>query len=126
MFLKLMIQGVRRGFPMFSKQIHTQMCLNALFDQRRTIENKWKNVQNVQNVQNEWKDDEDEQRRAFHEEEEKKNFQNYKKEQELKCEITGKTKRPGSIDCECKGICMARVSEIYTIHYEGGVGIVKK
>ena len=119
MFLKL-IQGVRRGFPMFSKQIHTQMCLNALFDQRRTIENKWKNVQN------EWKDDEDEQRRAFHEEEEKKNFQNYKKEQELKCEITGKTKRPGSIDCDCKGICMTRVSEIYTIHYEGGVGIVKK
>jgi hypothetical protein len=112
----------------FAKRIHTQMCLDVLFGQRRTIENKWKNVQNVQNVQNEWKDDEDEQRRAFHEEEEeKKNFQNYKKEQELKCEITGKTKHPDySIDCDCKGICMTRVSEIYTIHYEGGVGIVKK
>jgi hypothetical protein len=123
MFLKL-IQGVKGRERVFAKRIHTQMCLDVLFGQRRTIENKWKNVQN------EWKDDEDEQRRAFHEEEEKKNFQNYKKEQELKCEITGKTKHPGSsIDCDCKGMCMTRISEIYTIHYEGGVGgvgIVKK
>lgn len=79
MFLKL-FQGVQgscvRGF---AKQIHAQMCLAALFDQRRKVENEWKKVENEWNkvenewkkVENEWEDDEHEQKRAFHEEEEK-------------------------------------------------------
>ncbi len=100
-------QGVRG----FTKQIHTQMCLNALFDQRRKIEN-------------EWNDDEDEQRRVFHEEE-KTNVKGQEKKQ-LKCEITGKPKQFGSFDCSCSGMCMTRLSETHLIHYEGGVGIIPK
>ena len=52
MFLKL-VERVGGGL---GKQIHTQMCLAALFDQRRKVEN-------------EWNDDDDEQRQIFHEEE---------------------------------------------------------
>lgn len=113
MFLKMFqSQGVRG----FAKRIHTQMCLSSLFDQRRKVENEWKKIKN------EWDDDEHEQKRAFHEEE--KRCQ--EKVQQFKCEITATSKRPGSIDCTCKGMCMARKSETHLIHYEGGVGIVPK
>jgi len=115
MFLKL-VQGIKRVGGGFGKQIHTQMCLVSLFDQRRKVENEWKKVEN------EWEDDEHEQKRAFHEEETRVQ----KQQQQLKCEITGKAKRPGSLDCACKGICMARKSETHLIHYEGGVGIIPK
>jgi hypothetical protein len=114
MFLKIFqSQGVRG----FAKRIHTQMCLSSLFDQRRKVENEWKKVEN------EWDDDEHEQKRAFHEEENKRCQE---KVQQLKCEITGTSKRPGSIDCACKGMCMARKSETHLIHYEGGIGIITK
>ena len=117
MFLKL-FQGVQgqcvRGF---AKQIHTHMCLAALFDQRCKVEKEWKKVEN------EWNDDEDEQRRAFHEEDTRVQRQ---QRQQPKCEITGKTKHPGPLDCTCKGECMVRKSETHLIHYEGGVGIVPK
>ena len=109
MFLKL-FQGVQgscvRGF---AKQIHTQMCLSSLFDQRRQVEN-------------EWDDDEHEQKRAFHEEERRK----MQEKNQLTCEITGKAKRTGSLDCNCKRMCTAKKSETYTIYYEGGVGIIPK
>jgi hypothetical protein len=125
MFLKgVQSQGVQsqvvRGFM---KRIHTQMCLSSLFDQRRKVENEWKKVENEwKKVENEWDDDEHEQKRAFHEEE--KRCQ--EKVQQLKCEITATSKRPGSIDCRCKGMCMARKSETHLIHYEGGIGIIPK
>jgi hypothetical protein len=122
MFLKL-VQGIKRVGGGFGKQIHTQMCLVSLFDQRRKVENEWKKVENEwKKVENEWEDDEHEQKRAFHEEETRVQ----KQQQQLKCEITGKAKRPGSLDCACKGICMARKSETHLIHYEGGVGIIPK
>ena len=109
MFLKL-FKGVQscciRGF---AKQIHTQMCLNSLFDQRRQVEN-------------EWEDDEHEQKRAFYEEERRKMQEN----KQPTCEMTGKAKRAGSVDCNCKRMCTANKSETYTIHYEGGVGIISK
>ena len=111
----LKIQG--KGVKGFAKRIHTQMCLASLFDQRRKFENEWRKSQH------EWDDDEHEQIRVFHEEE-KKMCQ--EKGQQLKCEMTGKTKRQGSIDCSCKDICMAKKSETYTIHYEGGIGIIPK
>jgi hypothetical protein len=117
MFLKF-TQGLRNG--MLAKRIHTQMCLDGLFNQRRITENKWKNEKN------QWKDDEDEQRRAFHEEEERNMKKEKKQEQHLKCEITGMSKRPGSTDCECNGMCITKKSETYIIHYEGGVGIISK
>lgn len=117
MFLKL-LNGVKgQGVRGFAKQIHTQMCLTSLFDQRRKIENDWRKSQH------EWDDDEHEQRRVFHEEERKVRQE---KGQLLKCEITGKIKRPGSVDCSCKGMCMARKSETHLIHYEGGIGIIPK
>ena len=122
MFLKL-VERVGGGL---GKQIHTQMCLAALFDQRRKVENEWKKVENEwKKVENEWEDDEHEQKRAFHEEETRVQKQQQQKEQ-LKCEITGKVKRPGSVDCTCKSTCMARKSETHLIHYEGGVGIIPK
>ena len=109
MFLKL-FQGVRgscvRGF---AKQIHTQMCLNSLFDQRRKVEN-------------EWEDDEHEQKRAFHDEEKRKMQEN----KQPTCEMTGQVKRAGSVDCNCKRMCTVKKSETYIIHYEGGVGIIPK
>ena len=107
MFLKFVQSRCVGGFV---KQIHTQMCLAALFDQRRKVEN-------------EWDDDEHEQKRVFHEEEMRVHQE---KGLQLKCEITGKTKRQGSLDCTCKGMCMARKSETHLIHYEGGVGIISK
>ena len=123
MFLKLS-QGVRgscvRGF---AKQIHTQMCLATLFDQRRRVENEWKKVENEwKKVENEWEDDDHEQKRAFHEEERKK----MQEKKQITCEITGKTKRVGSLDCNCKHMCTAKKSETYTIYYEGGVGNIPK
>jgi hypothetical protein len=121
MFLKLVqgLQGVqgRCVGGGFAKRIHTQMCLDALFRQRRKVENEWRKVEN------EWDDDEHEQKRAFHEEDMRVQKQ---QQQQLKCEITGNAKRPGSLDCTCKGICMARKSETHLIHYEGGVGIIPK
>ena len=85
------------------------MCLSSLFDQRRQVEN-------------EWDDDEHEQKRAFHEEERRKMQEN----KQPKCEMTGKAKRAGSVDCNCKRMCTAKKSETYLIHYEGGVGIISK
>ena len=130
MFLKL-FQGVRGScVGVFAKQIHTQMCLAALFDQRRKVENEWKKVENewkkVENewkkVENEWEDDEHEQKRAFQEEERRK----MQEKNQLTCEMTGKAKRTGSLDCNCKRMCTAKKSETYTIYYEGGVGIIPK
>ena len=116
MFLKL-VQGIKRvGGGGFGKHIHTQMCLSSLFDQRRKVENEWRKVEN------EWDDDEHEQKRAFHEEERRKMQEN----KQPKCEMTGKAKRAGSVDCNCKRMCTAKKSETYLIHYEGGVGIVSK
>ena len=115
----MLLKLVKRFGGGLGKQIHTQMCLAALFDQRRKVENEWKKVEN------EWEDDEHEQKRAFHEEETRVQKQQQQKEQ-LKCEITGKAKRPGSVDCTCKGTCMARKSETHLIHYEGGIGIIYK
>ena len=120
MFLKL-FQGscgsciCIRGF---AKQIHTQMCLNSLFDQRRQVENEWKKVEN------EWDDDEHEQKRAFHEEEKRKMQEN----KQPTCEMTGKAKCTGLVDCNCKCICTVKNQKhtTYTIHYEGGVGIISK
>jgi hypothetical protein len=94
------LQGVRG----FAKKIHTQMCLSSLFDQRCRVDNEWKKVENK------WEDDEDEQKRAFHEEE------ICVQKQKIKCEITGTLKRPGSIDCTCKGMCMVIKSETQLIH----------
>ena len=114
MFLKMFqSQGVRG----FAKIIHTQMCLSSLFDQRRKVENEWKKVEN------EWDDDEHEQKRAFHEEETR---ETRIQGRQIKCEITGTLKRPDSLDCTCKDMCMARKSETHIIHYEGGVGIIPK
>jgi hypothetical protein len=93
------------------------MCIASLFNQRLKIDKEWKKIEN------EWNDDEDEQRRIFHEEERSRNFQEKK---QIKCEITGKTKRIGSIDCDCKSMCTAKKSETHIIHYEGGVGIIPK
>lgn len=120
MFLKL-FQRVRLD-KLYSKRIHTQICLSSLFDQRRKIENEWKNVQNEwKNVQNEWNDDEDEQRRAFREEE-KKIVEN--NNQQIIREITEKKKYQSHY--EYKGACCTKQLETYLIHYEGGVGTIPK
>lgn len=116
MFLNMFQSQCVRGF---AKRIHTQMCLTALFGERRKVENEWKKVEN------EWDDDEHEQKRAFREEETRIQGQG-QGQQQLKCEITGTLKRPDSVDCTCKGMCMARKSETHIIHYEGGVGIIPK
>jgi hypothetical protein len=120
MFLKLFqgVQGRCACVQGFAKKIHTQMCLASLFDQRVKINKEWKKVDN------EWNDDEDEQRRIFHEEEERS--RNFQEKTQIKCEMTGKTKRIGSVDCNCKSMCTAKKSETHTIHYEGGVGIIPK
>ena len=36
----------------------------------------------------------------------------------LKCEITEKLKRKGQVDCNCKFVCMAKISETMLIHEE--------
>ena len=120
------VQGVR-GIKSFTKQIHTQMCLGSLFDQRKKINDEWKKKEN------EWNDDEDEQRRVFHEEERNDSHLHSEKRQQppqqppqLKCEMTGQPKNPGSIDCNCKRMCMARKSETQLIYYEGGIGTIPK
>ena len=133
MFLtKLFQRGVRgvqgvRGIKSFTKQIHTQMCLGLLFDHRKKINDEWKKKEN------EWNDDEDEQRRVFHEEERNDSHSHSEKRQQppqqppqLKCEMTGQPKNPGSIDCNCKRMCMARKSETQLIYYEGGIGTIPK
>jgi hypothetical protein len=112
----------------FSKSIHTQMCIASLFEQRNKVNNEWRKKVD------EWNDDEDEQRRAFHEEEEKRKNSNSHPEkreratqqQQLTCDITGKTKKIGSVDCNCKRMCTVKKSETYLIHYEGGCGIIPR
>ena len=115
MFLKLLKsvkgQGQGQGLRGFANQIHTQICLNTLFDQRRKVENEWKKNQN------EWDDDEHEQRRAFREEEMKKKSEKHEKKEQPKCEITNKKKH--YTDCSCKGMCIARKSETHLIYYSG-------
>ena len=86
---------------------------DSIFSQRRQVENEWKRVEN------EWNDDEHEQRQIFDQKEQKE-------EEILKCEITKKIKRPGTIDCNCEFGCMAKISETFIIHYEGGMGIISK
>lgn len=109
MFLKLLNGLKSRGkiIQDLKKHIHTQRCLNTLFDERRKVENEWKKNKN------EWNDDEDEQRRVFHEEEMKKNTET----KEPKCEITNKKKN--YTDCGCEGMCIARKSETHLIYYSG-------
>lgn len=36
----------------------------------------------------------------------------------LKCKITEKLKRKGQVDCNCKFVCMAKISETMLIHEE--------
>ena len=118
-------QGIQSHIRGFSKSMHTQMCITSLFEQRNKVNNEWRNKVD------EWKDDEDEQRRAFHEEEEeeekRKNSHLHTEKREratrqrqLKCDITGKIKEIGSVDCNCKRMCTVKKSETYLIHYEGG------
>jgi hypothetical protein len=129
MFLnRLFHQGVQgvRGIKSFTKQLHTQMCIDSLFDQRKKINDEWKKKEN------EWDDDEHEQRRAFREEEEERNDLHSEKRQQpqqqpqLKCEMTNKAKTPGSVDCDCKRMCRVKKSETYLIYYEGGIGVIPK
>lgn len=112
MFLKL-FKGCA---GVLSNRFHTQRCIDVLFDQRRKVEDEWRKNQT------EWNDDEDEQRRAFYEEEGKKN--QIDKQPKLNCEVTKRMKVP--TDCECKNVCCVRLSETHLIYYEGGVGIIKK
>jgi hypothetical protein len=102
MFLKL-FKGYHCKEIQFAKKIHTQMCLAALFDQRRKI-------------QNEWNDDDDEQKKIFYEEE--KNNSLEKLNQNIKCDIA---KCSGLVNCNYKN-----KSETYMIQYEGGVGKISR
>ena len=121
------IQGVR-GIKSFTKPMHTQMCLDSLFDQRKKINDEWKKKEN------EWDDDDHEQKRAFREEEERNDLHSEKRQPQqqpqqqpqLKCEMTGKAKTPGSVDCNCKRMCTVKKSETYLIYYEGGIGVIPK
>jgi hypothetical protein len=121
------IQGVR-GIKSFTKQMHTQMSLDSLFDQRKKINDEWKKKEN------EWDDDDHEQKRAFREEEERNDLHSEKRQPQqhpqqqpqLKCEMTGKAKTPGSVDCNCKRMCTVKKSETYLIYYEGGIGVIPK
>jgi len=133
------VQGVR-GIKSFTKQIHTQMCLGSLFDERKKINDEWAKKENAKKEnakkENEWNDDEDEQRRVFHEEEQQQPPQQQQQQQQppqqqqqqqppqLKCEMTGKSKIP--LDCNCKRMCTVKKSETYLIHYEGGIGMITK
>jgi len=124
------VQGVR-GIKSFTKQIHTQMCLGSLFDERKKINDEWAKKENAKKEnakkENEWNDDEDEQRRVFHEEEQQQPPQQQQQQQQppqLKCEMTGKSKIP--LDCNCKRMCTVKKSETYLIHYEGGIGTIPK
>jgi len=87
---------------------------SLLFKQRRKLENEWKTPEN------EWNDDEHEQQQIFDQE------NNRMKEGNFKCEITKNPKRPGTVHCNCESMCMAKMSETFLIHYEGGVGIILK
>ena len=52
---------------------------------------------------------------------EKKEQQGKKKEdcaENFKCEITRRYKRGGEVDCKCKLVCMANISETMLIHEE--------
>jgi hypothetical protein len=92
---------------------------DSIFLQRRQVENEWKKSENEwKKSENEWNDDEHEQRRIFDEKE--------KEKETFKCEITNKPKRPSTVDCNCEFGCMAKMSETFLIHYEGGVGIISK
>jgi len=97
---------------------------DSLVSQRRKVENEWKKeLEKTENEsENEWNDDEHEQRRIFDQKEQKEQ----KEEETFKCEITNKPKRPSTVDCNCEYGCMAKISETFIIHYEGGVGIISK
>lgn len=131
MFPKLFQGFQRQCIRGFSKSIHTQMCIASLFHERNKINDQWRKKID------EWNDDEDEQRRAFQEEEEgerkRKNSNSHPEKREratqqrqLKCDITGKIKEIGSVDCNCKRMCTVKKSETYLIHYEGGCGIIPR
>jgi hypothetical protein len=110
---------------------------DSLVSQRRKVENEWKKeLENewknkLEKMENEWNDDEHEQRRIFDQREQKerkeqKEQKEQKEEENFKCEITNKPKRPSTVDCNCEYGCMAKISETFLIHYEGGVGIISK
>ena len=125
-----MLRGIRDLSKSFHKNISIQLrgkfkksgnsitysYSESLVSQRRKVENEWKRVEN------EWNDDEHEQRRIFDQNEQKEQ----KEEETFKCEITNKPKRPSTVDCNCEYGCMAKMSETFLIHYEGGVGIISK
>ena len=100
---------------------------DSLVSQRRKVEHEWKKeLENEwKKSENEWNDDEHEQRRIFDQREQKEQREE-KEEETFKCEITNKPKRPSTVDCNCEYGCMAKISETFLIHYEGGVGIISK
>jgi superfamily II DNA/RNA helicase len=104
---------------------------DSLVSQRRKVENEWeKELENElekewKKSENEWNDDEHEQRQIF-DQRERKERKEQKEEETFKCEITNKPKRPSTVDCNCEFGCMAKMSETFIIHYEGGVGIISK
>ena len=110
------IRGIRdlskffRGIQFLKKSDITYSYSDSIFLERRQVENEWKNSEN------EWNDDEHEQQRII----------DQKEEEVFKCEITNKSKRPGTVDCNCEFGCMAKMSDMFLIHYEGGVGIISK
>ena len=133
-----MLRGIRDLSKSFHKNISIQLrgkfkksgdsitysYSESLVSQRRKVENEWKKeLEKTENEsENEWNDDEHEQRRIFDQKEQKEQ----KEEETFKCEITNKPKRPSTVDCNCEYGCMAKISETFIIHYEGGVGIISK
>ena len=146
-----MLRGIRDLSKSFHKNISIQLrgkfkksgdsitysYSDSLVSQRRKVENEWeKELKNElekewKKSENEWNDDEHEQRRIFDQREQKerkeqKEQKEEKEEETFKCEITNKPKRPSTVDCNCEYGCMAKMSETFLIHYEGGVGIISK
>jgi superfamily II DNA/RNA helicase len=143
-----MLRGIRDLSKSFHKNISIQLrgkfkksgdsitysYSDSLVSQRRKVENEWekeleKELKNeLEKSENEWNDDEHEQRRIFdqREQKEQKEQREQKEEETFKCEITNKPKRPSTVDCNCEYGCMAKMSETFIIHYEGGVGIISK
>ena len=136
-----MLRGIRDLSKSFRKNISIQLrgkfkksgdsitysYSDSLVSQRRKVENEWeKELKNeLEKSENEWNDDEHEQRRIFDQREQKEQKEE-KEEETFKCEITNKPKRPSTVDCNCEYGCMAKMSETFIIHYEGGVGIISK
>jgi len=117
-----MFRGIRdlskffRGIQFLKKSGITYSFSDSIFLERRQVENEWKNSEN------EWSDDEYEQQQIF----DKQNQEYIQEKEKFKCEITNKPKRTGIIDCNCEFGCMAKISDTFLIHYEGGVGIISK